>query len=411
MKTPPLPAAFHRLSHANLAAQAAEQLSLATVPLVAVLLLGSSVGDMGLLTAMGTLPYLLLSLPLGALADRMPRQRLMLLGECLRLATLLLMLATIHSAQLHIGWLAALSCLGAIGTVAFSVATPGLVPNLVPRDALARANARLEVARSAAFASGPAVAGALVTWAGGGPALLLAAVLSALATYGLLGLRGATLPPAPVAQRHLLREVAQGARFVQQDRLLLPLLVTGAIFNLAWFVLQTAYIPYAIRSLGFSTATVGMTLACYGGGMLVGALATSPLVARLPFGRAILVGPVAGFAAAACMAATLVWPSVVLAGMCFFLLGAGPMVWTITTTTLRQTITPNALLGRVSAVFLTVNAGARPVGAALGGWVGMGWGEAACLLLALAGFALQAVFMACSPAARLQRLPQAVQKP
>lgn len=73
---------FVRLSLANLAAQSAEQLSLATVPLVAVLVLGSSVGDIGLLTAMGTLPFLLLSLPLGSLADRLPRQQLMLWGSC-----------------------------------------------------------------------------------------------------------------------------------------------------------------------------------------------------------------------------------------------------------------------------------------------------------------------------------------
>jgi predicted MFS family arabinose efflux permease len=113
-----------------------------------------------------------------------------------------------------------------------------------------------------------------------------------------------------------------------------------------------------------------MTMACYGAGMLAGALASPRLIAALPFGRAVQLGPVAGLAAAACMAATLALPSLALAALCFFLLGSGPMVWTITTTTLRQHVTPDGLLGRVSSVFLTVNAGARPIGAALGGWVG-----------------------------------------
>lgn len=81
------------------------------------------------------------------------------------------------------------------------------------------------------------------------------------------------------------------------------------------------------------------------------------------------------------------------------------MVWTITTTTLRQSMTPNTLLGRVSAVFLTVNAGARPLGAALGGLVGATWGESACLLAALAGFILQAVIVLGSPVSPLQQLP------
>jgi hypothetical protein len=103
----------------------------------------------------------------------------------------------------------------------------------------------------------------------------------------------------------------------------------------------------------------------------------------------------------------LLVPSVWLAGLCFFLLGAGPIVWTIATTTLRQNITPDALLGRVSAVFLTVNAGARPVGAALGGLVGAHWGEPACLAVALAGFVLQAVVITCSCAATLRQMPTA----
>ena len=110
--------------------------------------------------------------------------------------------------------------------------------------------------------------------------------------------------------------------------------------------------------------------------------------------------------AALTMVATLVLPSGVLAGVAFFLFGAGPIVWTITSTTLRQTVTPGAMLGRVSAIFLAANTGARPIGAALGGFVGATWGEPACLVLALAGFAVQAWVIFGSQVRGLQRLPQ-----
>jgi predicted MFS family arabinose efflux permease len=183
-------------------------------------------------------------------------------------------------------------------------------------------------------------------------------------------------------------------------------MVTGVIFNLSWFILQAAYVPYAIRTLGLNAVAVGTTMALYGVGMIVGALTTIQIVNRLPLGRAIQVGPVAGVLAAASLAATLVAPSIFLAGMCFFLLGAGPIVWTITTTTLRQSMTPDAMLGRVSAVFLTVNAGARPVGAALGGLIGARWSEGACLLAALVGFALQATVVLGSAVSSLRRLPE-----
>jgi predicted MFS family arabinose efflux permease len=146
-------------------------------------------------------------------------------------------------------------------------------------------------------------------------------------------------------------------------------------------------------------------MALYGVGMCVGALLTPRILAWLPLGRAIQIGPICGALAAASMATTLLIPNVWLAGLCFFLLGAGPIVWTIATTTLRQNITPDALLGRVSAVFLTVNTGARPVGAALGGLIGAHWGEPACLTVALAGFILQALVITCSCAATLREMP------
>ncbi|MCU4118333.1 MFS transporter [Variovorax sp. N23] len=404
--SPSLPRSFAALTGANLAAQSAEQLSLAAVPLVAVLLLGAGPGEIGLLAAMQTLPFLLLSLPLGWMADRLPRRRLMVGAELLRAASLLGLLAAVATGRLSVGGLAVLGFIGAVGTVAFSVAAPALVPALVPRAALAQANGRLELARSAAYAGGPAIGGALVAWAGASAAFVLATVLS-VAAVALLW-RLVEPPMAPRAARHPLREVQDGAVFVWRDPMLRPMLLTAVAWNIAWFVLQAAYVPYAIRVLGLGAGVVGVTLGAFGGGMVVGALLAPRLVRAMPFGRAIQLGPVVSVAAAATMVATLFVPSAWVAGLSFFLFGAGPIVWTITSTTLRQSLTPAAMLGRVGALFLTVNAGARPIGAALGGLVGARWGEAACLWLALAGFVLQALLIVRSQVGGLQRLPEAV---
>ncbi len=404
--SPSLPRSFAALTGANLAAQSAEQLSLAAVPLVAVLLLGAGPGEIGLLAALQTLPFLLLSLPLGWMADRLPRRRLMVGAELLRAASLLGLLAAVATGRLSVGGLAVLGFIGAVGTVAFSVAAPALVPALVPRAALAQANGRLELARSAAYAGGPAIGGALVAWAGASAAFVLATVLS-LAAVALLW-RLVEPPMAPRAARHPLREVQDGAVFVWRDPMLRPMLLTAVAWNIAWFVLQAAYVPYAVRVLGLGAGVVGVTLGAFGAGMVVGALLAPRLVRAMPFGRAIQLGPVVSVAAAATMVATLFVPSAWVAGLSFFLFGAGPIVWTITSTTLRQSLTPAAMLGRVGALFLTVNAGARPVGAALGGLVGARWGEAACLWLALAGFVLQALLIVRSQVGGLQRLPEAV---
>jgi predicted MFS family arabinose efflux permease len=397
-----LPRPFAALAWSNLAAQSAEQLSLAAVPLVAVLMLGAGAGQIGILAAVQTLPFLLLSIPLGLLADRVSRRTLMVTAEALRAASLLALLAMVVSGRLSIAALAALGFIGAMGTVAFSVTAPALVPALVPRELLARANGRIELARSAAFAGGPALAGALVAWGGASSAFVLATVLSAAAVALLWRIREPARTPA--APRHPLLEIRDGAQFVWRQEFLRPMVLTGVAWNVSWFVLQAAYVPYAVHTLGLSAQGVGVTLGCYGAGMVTGALLASRLVGAMPFGRAIQLGPAVSVLAAAAMVTTLLVPSGLLAAAAFFLFGAGPIVWTITSTTLRQNITPSAMLGRVSSVFLAVNAGARPLGAALGGWVGASWGEPACLWLALAGFVLQAVVIFASSLGTLRSL-------
>ncbi|HSW16539.1 MAG TPA: MFS transporter [Ramlibacter sp.] len=405
-----LPHASRLLAAANLGAQSAEQLSLAAAPLVAVLVLGAGPGEIGLLGAMQTLPFLLLSIPMGLLADRMPRRRVMLACEAVRALSLLLLLVMVASGSTSLVGLAALGFIGAVGTVGFTVAAPALVPALLPRELHARANGRLELARSAAYAGGPAIAGALVAWAGASSAFVLATILS-VAAVALLW-RVSEPPRAPAPSRHALVEIREGAQFVWRDPLLRPILLTGIAWNIAWFVLQAAYVPYAVRMLGLSAQAVGATLGCYGAGMVVGALFAPRVVGAMPFGRAIQLGPAVSVLAIAAMVATLFVPSGLLAGLSFLLFGAGPIIWTITTTTLRQAITPGAMLGRVGSVFLTVNAGARPVGAGIGAIVGGLWGEPACLWLAAAGFVVQAgIIIMASTMNGLQRLPGGVVGP
>ncbi len=406
MSPAPLSPAFSRLARANLAAQSAEQISLAAVPIVAVLALGAGPGEIGALATAQTLPFLLLSIPAGLLADRWSRRRLMVLAEGVRAVALIALLLATASGQLSFALLAALGFIGATGTVGFSVAAPALVPALVAADALAAANGRLELARSAAYAAGPALAGALVAWTGAASAFVLAAVLSGSALALLL-----RLPEPPVGaprQRKVWDELRHGAGLVWTHELLRPILFTAIAWNIAWFVLQAAYVPYAMRSLGLDAGGVGFTLACYGAGMVVGALGAARIMRALSFGSAILLGPFVSVLASLVMVASIRWPTGALAALSFFLFGVGPIIWTISSTTLRQTVTPMAVLGQVSAIFLTVNMGARPLGAALGGLIGAAWGEQACLVVAAIGFVVQAVIITCSRVRTLRQLPAAV---
>ena len=333
-----VPAAFNRLAWSNLAAQSAEQIGLAAAPIVAVLALGAGAGETGLLQTAQTLPFLVLSIPAGVLADRVSRRGLMASAEGLRVASLVLILALAQFHLLTLPLLALLGAIGAAGTVAYSVTAPALVPTLVPREAMAAANGRMELARSAAFAAGPAVGGALVGWIGPVVAFGVAAALSTWAVVALGGLREpARSGPPP---RQLVHDLREGAALVFGHPLLRPVLATAVVFNTSFFILQAVYVPYAIHRLGLSASAVGLTLAAYGLGMLAAALAALAIARALPFGTVITLGPVTGLAAALVMVLTIWIPSPWLAGLCFFLIGAGPMLWIISTTTLRQAVAP-----------------------------------------------------------------------
>jgi predicted MFS family arabinose efflux permease len=397
-----LPRAFRRLAWSNLAAQLAEQISLAASPLVAVLTFGAGEAATGLLQAAQTLPFLLFSIPAGVWADRMSRARLMSRAELVRVISLLAVLTLMALGNLNLPLLALLGFLGACGTVAFSVAAPALVPNLVQEQALPIANGRIELARTTAFASGPALGGALVGWIGGGPAFAIAALLSACA---VILLNAITEPPRePAPRHHPFAELREGAAFVFRHPLLRPIFITQFVFNTALFAIQAVYVPYAVHSLGLSATGVGITLAALGSGMVVGAASAARVMDELRLGIVIAVGPLCGVAAAFAMLLTVWIPSGVLAGLSFFLMGAGPILWVVSTTTLRQVVTPPRLLGRASAIN-SIAYGARPLGAAIGALVGGALGAQACFALAAAGFMLQATIILASPAVRLKRNP------
>jgi len=399
-----LPPAFRRIGWSHLFAQFSEQIALAGAPLAAVLLLGAGPAQTGWLQMAQTLPFLLLSIPAGLAVDRASRKALMVGSELLRGLSLTATLLLLWGGALNLPLLAALGFLGAVGTVCYGVAAPAIIPAIVPRAQLADANRWLELVRSAAFAAGPALGGALVGRTGASAAYVLATVLSLLAALSLTG-----IPKDPVTQRSPrspLQDLAEGARFVGQHPLLLPILLTAIVFNTSWIVLMAVYVAYAVQTLGLSATQVGITLGIDGLGMIAGAMSVPFLSRRLSFGTMIALGPLGGFCGACLMLLTLWAPSFWLACAAFFAFGIGPILWVITTMTLRQAVTPNAMLGRVSALILTATYGARPVGALIGTLVAARFGVGACLLVATGGFLIQLLIILLSPVRGLQGLPE-----
>lgn len=396
---------FTPLWSAAALAHGADQIAFAAIPLAAVLLLGADAADMGGLTMLQTLPWLLLALPVGVLVDRLDRTRVMAVSESTRA-----LLLALGAALAWLGWLS-LPLLGALGfalaatTCIFSVAAQAHVPALVPRETLAAANARMELARAGATAAGPALAGMLLSAVTPVAALLISGALSAGAAC--LVRRARVVVAAGHKRLPRWRDLGTGLSFVARNRHLRPIAITAMGWAMSWSILVTVLVLYASRSLGLSAAAIGVMLAANGAGMIAAALTAGRVGRRLPAGLFIASGP-----AISVLGVLIVTPlfggGAVQAAVAMFLLGLGPMYWTVGQTTLRQTVTPPAILGQVIAIQFLIQYGSRFLGAFLGGVIGNLYGLEAAIWAAAAGFGIQLLTILCSAIPSLRSYDEAL---
>ena len=210
---------------------------------------------------------------------------------------------------------------------------------------------------------------------------------------------------AAQAIRNLIPQLRQGAALVAAHHILRPILITRMFFNLSWFIVQGVFVTYAVHQLGLTAAEVGATFGIYMAGMLAGGLATPWLAKRISIGVMVAIGPAGGLAAAVMVAATILYPSAILAGIGFFLFGAGPIAWTITTATLGRAMTPSSMHRCISTAVMTATYGMQLIGTALGSLVAAHFGADICLVLALGGFLVQFLVIIGSPVIHLSRPP------
>jgi MFS family permease len=164
-----------------------------------------------------------------------------------------------------------------------------------------------------------------------------------------------------------------------------------------------------MQELSVSTQSIGLIIGIYGVGMFMGAMSIQWLMKHLSLGWMIVLGPLGGFLGALMILLSSYFPNIIFLYAGHFLLGAGPAIWVVTTLSLRQVLTPQAMMGRVTSLIFTVTAGARPIGAMLSGIVAMYLGVEVCLWIAVIGFTIQLCIVMYSALSKLQVLPDAVQ--
>lgn len=383
-------------------AQFADRLALDTITLAATQA-GASPRLVGLLVAAQSAAWLLVSLPAGVFADRVAPRGLIRIGGALMIAGALAGAALLAFGET--GWLLAGSTfVAAMGPVVIALSIFVLMPRIVEVAALPRANGRLELGRACLSLAAPLIAGWAVArgqgWFG----------LSLCALAGMLVLAAATkLPgerPAAQPRQPLHRAIAEGGLFVARHPYLRPIALCAIGWNMAFFAFTAMVAPYAARILLLAPETIGLASSVYGAGLIAGALSGAAFIARLPTGLLLVFGPASSLIGAGLLAlapVALGWPALALA---FFLFGFGPILWFITQTSLRQAVTPQALLGRVSATLTTAMYGMRPVGALAGGLAGEWLGLATAIWLPVALFGLSTLAILASRMPGLKAMPE-----
>jgi MFS family permease len=388
--------AYRRLWSSILISSFGGQVTMLALPLTAAVLLHASPTQMGLLTAMELLPFVLFSLPAGVWLDRISKLPVYIAGEL----TIAVVVVSVPGAWwlgwLSIGWLYACGfVLGIVYTIAGSAAQIVLT-QVVARERLVEAHAKNALASSGAEVAGPGLAGALIKVVGAPLALLVDAVL---VTVSAAILRGIAIheprwqPRASgTSAEQFWADLKTGVRFVAQHRLLVALAVAVGCWQACHQAAIVVQILFATRTLGLSEQAVGLSFTGMGVGTVLASVFGNRISKRIGPGPCLILG------FAVCGAGWLLlavapaneW-GVAAFALTLMMFSIGAVFIFINFLSLRQAVTPVPLLGRMTSTMRWLILIPAGPGALIGGWLGEHVGLRASLAVAGAGALMLAV--------------------
>ena len=384
-------ATYRRLWLSILISSFGGQITMLALPLTAAVLLKATPSQMGVLTAMELLPFVLLSLPAGVWLDRVRKLPVYVIGEGMIAVVL---------ASVPVAWYFDLLSMPFMYTVAFSIgcvfvtagtASQIVLTQVVPRERLVEAHAKNALASSGAEVAGPGVAGVLIKLLGAPFALLADALLL---IFSVLILRGLKVTENLVSKEetHFWRDLKEGLQFVVSQPLLVALSMSVGIWQLCHQCAMVVQILFATRELGLNENQVGLCYVGLGAGTVMASIFGNRISRRIGPGPCLILGFSVTSLGWLQLALMPVGPwgiaSFVLMLVCF---GLGAVLLFINFLALRQAVTPEPLLGRMTSTMRWLILIPAGPGALLGGYLGehlglryaMGVGGMGTLLLSL----------------------------
>jgi predicted MFS family arabinose efflux permease len=396
---------FVRLWVGQTVSEIGSQVGGGALGLVAILVLHASAAQVGLLGAVVGAAALGSSVMVGSWVDRTRRRPLLIVADLGRFVLLALIAGLSISGGLSFLVLVlAAAIISALSSV-FDVVYPSYLPSLVGRERLLEGNARLTSSTSFAEIVGQPVGGGLVQLLGASVTVFLDSVSFLVSAVSLSSIRKPEpTPDVRHARPKMLSGVLDGMRFVFSHKLLRPLSIAAIMFHLGGGVIGALYSLYGLRVLGLTPLTIGVIIGLGGVLSLIGSAVAERWTHAFGFGR------------------TLTWTAVASAVLTLLIpLAGGPLtvlilivsqlgdvfgtVSMINQTSLRQSLVPDAWLGRVNSSLQFLTRAMLAVGAVTGGLIAEFFGVRAAMVLGVLIVFLASVWIARSPIRTLRDLP------
>lgn len=387
---------FLRLFVADSISTAGTVVSVLAVQLLLIDTLGADTAEIGLVRGAQFVPYLLFGLLGGVLADRMRRRPLLVAGDLVSTVAFGAIALLAIAGRLTVFWLAVLVFVAGTVTCLTVAAAQSFVPRLVPEPLLPEAFSRQALMGEVAGAAGPLAAGALVRFLSAPVAIginALSFLLSALVTATIR----TPEPRSEPGDRHVWRELREGARWVYGHHTLRPYAISLHVWFLGYAVMTTVEVYFATTVLHLDALTIGLVLASVGISAAAAAAYAPAAARRLGLGRAATwatwCAPLGTVVFASARPGT--WGVVVL--VAGHVIWGGTQLWSTLTMTYRTVVTPDRLRARMNATIRTVNWGGLALAALFGGWLATHVGSRTTLYLAAGIMAVAAAYQSLSP--------------
>jgi MFS family permease len=374
-------------------------------PLTAILLLHASSFQMGILRAIGSAAAVIVGFFVGVMVDRVNRKWLLIFAD-LGLAFLATTIAaTAYFGVLRIEYLYIIQFFTGALSITSEVTAMAFLPAILKKEELVEGNSKFATTASAATIAGPSISGILIESLTAPLTILIDSVSFVFSAFFVWSIDTPERPiPQQKKERNIPAEIIEGLRFVYRNPVLRPLAEAIALHFLFMLIISTIFTLYAVRQLNLEPFLLGIIFSAFGFGFLFGALSIKKLTNKFGQGKVMISATLLN--AFACLLIPLASGSgtVYILFTAHLLLAFGMQIHGINLMSLRQSITPDFLQGRMNGSFRVVNVCMMMIGALASGFLGEQIGLRNTLFIGAAGMFLPFFRLYFSPIRKLSEI-------